>query len=224
MKLFKNKKPVIAIDGTSGSGKGTLAENLCKKIQFDHLDSGSLYRIVALKLIENGDLETPLKSLKIKLNDMEKLKKKYNEDLRSEKVSKLSSEIAKKKHVRDFLLEFQRNFANTPPNGLGSIIDGRDIASVIIPSAEVKIYVDAKLDVRAQRRLNQLGLGKDYYRQILKSLEERDRNDKNRKESPLVITKESFFIDTSKLDENEVVRKAFDYIKKKLIKFKRCTY
>ena len=224
MKLFKNKKPVIAIDGTSGSGKGTLAENLCKKIQFDHLDSGSLYRIVALKLIENGDLETPLKSLKIKLNDMEKLKKKYNEDLRSEKVSKLSSEIAKKKHVRDFLLEFQRNFANTPPNGLGSIIDGRDIASVIIPSAEVKIYVDAKLDVRAQRRLNQLGLGKDNYRQILKSLEERDRNDKNRKESPLVITKESFFIDTSKLDENEVVRKAFDYIKKKLIKFKRCTY
>ena len=224
MKLFKNKKPVIAIDGTSGSGKGTLAENLCKKIQFDHLDSGSLYRIVALKLIENGDLETPLKSLKIKLNDMEKLKKKYNEDLRSEKVSKLSSEIAKKKHVRDFLLEFQRNFANTPPNGLGSIIDGRDIASVIIPSAEVKIYVDAKLDVRAQRRLNQLGLGKDYYRQILKSLEERDRNDKNRKESPLVITKESFFIDTSKLDENEVVRKALDYIKKKLIKFKRCTY
>ena len=224
LKLFKNKKPVIAIDGTSGSGKGTLAENLCKKIQFDHLDSGSLYRIVALKLIENGDLETPLKSLKIKLNDMEKLKKKYNEDLRSEKVSKLSSEIAKKKHVRDFLLEFQRNFANTPPNGLGSIIDGRDIASVIIPSAEVKIYVDAKLDVRAQRRLNQLGLGKDNYRQILKSLEERDRNDKNRKESPLVITKESFFIDTSKLDENEVVRKAFDYIKKKLIKFKRCTY
>ena len=223
MKLFKNKKPVIAIDGTSGSGKGTLAGNLCKKIKFDHLDSGSLYRIVALKLLENGDLETPPKSLEIRLNDIEKIKKTYKEDLRSEKVSKLSSEIAKKKQVRNFLLKLQRNFANTPPNGLGSVIDGRDIASVIIPNAEVKIYVDAKLEVRAQRRLNQLGLAKHNFNQILKSLEQRDRNDKNRKESPLVMTKESFFIDTSKLDENEVVRKALNYIKKKLIKFKRCT-
>ena len=223
MKLFKNKKPVIAIDGTSGSGKGTLAGNLCKKIQFDHLDSGFLYRIVALKLLDNGDLKTPLRSLEIRLNDIDKMKKRYEEDLRSEKVSKLSSEIAKKKQVRDFLLEFQRNFANTPPNGLGSVIDGRDIASVIIPNAEVKIYVDAKLEVRAQRRLNQLGLAKNNYNQILKSLEERDINDKYRKESPLIMTKDSFFIDTSKLDEKEVVNKALDYIKKKLIKFKHCT-
>ena len=216
MKLFKNKKPVIAIDGTSGSGKGTLAGNLCKKIQFDHLDSGFLYRIVALKLLDNGDLKTPLRSLEIRLNDIDKMKKRYEEDLRSEKVSKLSSEIAKKKQVRDFLLEFQRNFANTPPNGLGSVIDGRDIASVIIPNAEVKIYVDAKLEVRAQRRLNQLGLAKNNYNQILKSLEERDINDKYRKESPLIMTKDSFFIDTSKLDEKEVVNKALDYIKKKI--------
>ena len=223
MKLFQNKKPVIAIDGTSGSGKGTLAGNLCKKMQFDHLDSGSLYRIVALKLLYNGNLETPLTSLEIRFNDIERIKIKYKEDLRSEKVSKLSSEIAKKKQVRDFLLEFQRNFADTPPNGVGSVIDGRDIASVIIPKAEVKIFVDAKLEVRARRRLNQLGLGKDKYYQILKSLEERDMNDKYRKESPLVMTNESFLIDTSKLDENEVVDKALDYIKIKLIKFKRCT-
>ena len=127
MKLFQNKKPVIAIDGTSGSGKGTLAGNLCKKMQFDHLDSGSLYRIVALKLLNNGNLETPLTSLEIRFNDIERIKIKYKEDLRSEKVSKLSSEIAKKKQVRDFLLEFQRNFADTPPNGVGSVIDGRDI-------------------------------------------------------------------------------------------------
>ena len=77
--------------------------------------------------------------------------------------------------------------------------------------------------MRARRRLNQLGLGKDKYYQILKSLEERDMNDKYRKESPLVMTNESFLIDTSKLDENEVVDKALDYIKIKLIKFKRCT-
>ena len=216
MKSFQNKKPVIAIDGTSGSGKGTLAVNLCREISFDHLDSGSLYRIVALKLLDNGNLESSLKELIINFNEIEKIKKEYRDNLRSEEVSILSSKIAKKKEVRDFLLQFQRNFANNPPKGFGSVIDGRDIATIIIPNAEVKIYVDADLRIRASRRLNQLGFGEDKYHDVLKSLEERDQNDKKRKESPLMITDESFFIDTSKINENEVVQKAMNYIKKKI--------
>jgi len=212
LKLFKNVKPVIAIDGTSVSGKGTLAKNIAKQLNYDHLDTGSLYRYVAyLMLIDNVDLKNTI-SLRKKFN-FDHIKKL---DLRSESITKLSSVIAKKKEIRVFLIDIQRNFANNPPSGLGSVIDGRDIGTVVVPLAEIKLFVDANIVVRAKRRhidLKTKGENLDY-NLILKQISERDKRDKNRAISPLIKHKEALPIDTSKLTKEDSVKLALDLIKK----------
>ena len=143
-------------------------------------------------------------------------------NLRSEKITKISSEIAKLEFVRKKLISLQRKFANYPPNGIGSVIDGRDITSVITPNAEIKFYIDADIKIRAERRLLQLNLPVSSYSKILKELIQRDFQDKRRKISPLIKTEDSQFIDTSKINESEVLTKAIDHIKKKLILFSDC--
>ena len=143
-------------------------------------------------------------------------------NLRSTKITKISSEIAKLKFVRQKLISLQRKFANKPPSGIGSVIDGRDITSIIAPNAEIKFYIDADVKIRAERRLSQLNLPKSSYSIILKELIERDFQDKKRKISPLIQTADSHFIDTSKINESEVLTKAIDHIKKKQILFSDC--
>ena len=117
---FKSQKPVIAIDGTAGSGKGTLAKKIANLIKFDHLDTGLLYRICALEMLER----------KVNLKNIDIAswfgKNKDLSILRSEKVSKETSKISKDPKVRKFLLKFQRDFGDYPPNGFGSVVDGRD--------------------------------------------------------------------------------------------------
>ena len=216
--MFKNSKPVIAIDGTAGSGKGTLAKNLSKKLNFDHLDTGLLYRIYAY---ESKQSKVVKKVFDIDLdkffNDKTKLKK-----LRSEEISKIASQISKRKEVRKSLINFQRNFANNPPRGIGSVIDGRDIGTIIIPNAEVKFFVDAKVEIRASRRISQLNLDDSEYEITLKNMKRRDIRDSTRKISPLIRAKDSYNIDTSRLQENEVLKIALDFIKKKQISISNC--
>ena len=213
--MFQNKKPVIAIDGTAGSGKGTLAKKIAKVLNFDHLDTGLLYRILAYEFLKlNKDLKM-LKEVNINLNIFIDKKKIKLMNLRSEEITKISSEIAKLKFVRQKLISLQRKFANNPPSGIGSVIDGRDISSVITPNAEVKFYIDADVKIRAERRLSQLDLPKSCYNEILKDLIKRDFQDKRRKISPLIKTTDSQLIDTSKISESEVLIKAIEHIKKK---------
>ena len=205
---FKNLKPVIAIDGTAGSGKGTLAKKLANLIKFDHLDTGILYRICALEMLKR----------KVDLNNVDIASWLYdNKDLsilRSEKISKETSKISRDPKVRKFLLKFQRDFGNSPPNGLGSVIDGRDIGSVVFPNAEIKFYIDANPVIRAKRRLKELRLELSDYPKILKNIIERDKQDKLRKSSPLLKTKTAFSIDSSNLDIDEVLKYAVNILKK----------
>ena len=213
--MFQNKKPVIAIDGTAGSGKGTLAKKIAKVLNFDHLDTGLLYRILAYEFLKlNKNLEI-LREINIDLNILLDKKKIKLMNLRSEEITKISSEIAKLKFVRQKLISLQRKFANNPPSGIGSVIDGRDISSVITPNAEVKFYIDADVKIRAERRLSQLDLPGSCYNEILKDLIKRDFQDKRRKISPLIKTTDSQLIDTSKISESEVLIKAIEHIKKK---------
>ena len=220
--MFKNKKPVIAIDGTAGSGKGTLAKKIAKVLNFDHLDSGLLYRILAYEFLKLNKNLKLLREINIDLNIFLDKKKIKLMNLRSEKITKISSEIAKLEFVRKKLISLQRKFANYPPNGIGSVIDGRDITSVITPNAEIKFYIDADVKIRAERRLLQLNLPVSSYSKILKELIQRDFKDKRRKISPLIKTEDSQFIDTSKINESEVLTKAIEHIKKKLILFSDC--
>ncbi len=216
MSSFKNDKPVIAIDGTAGSGKGTLAKNLCKFLKFDHLDSGILYRFLAYKLLKNSDKKIKLSSSFLTLDEIKKISLDVKQKLRSDKVALMASKIARRKDIRNFLVSLQRDFANRPPGGIGSVIDGRDIASRIIPNAEVKIYVDAEVEVRAKRRLKQMNLSKENFSQILESIKDRDLKDKSRKESPLIKTEGSIFLDTTKIDEKQAFEIVLRLIKKKI--------
>ena len=211
MNIFKNSKPVIAIDGTAASGKGTLAKNLSRKLNFDHLDTGLLYRIYAFESIKEGRKELPKKINFDKwFNNTGKL-----DDLRSEEISKLASQISQSTEVRKSLINFQRNFANNPPKGKGSIIDGRDIGTVIIPNAEVKFFVDANVEIRASRRNQQLKLSSLDLSYTIANMKKRDIQDSERDISPLKPAIDSFNIDTSEINEVEVLEIALKYIRKR---------
>ena len=205
MKKFQNKKPVIAIDGTAGSGKGTLSKKIAKKLNFDHLDTGLLYRYLAYKRIRNEENVDEI--------DYSKIKKL---DLTTREITKMSSIVAKEKATRQKLLGFQRFFANFPPSGFGSVIDGRDIGSVIVPNAEVKFYIDASLEKRAKRRQIQLNLPEKEYEKVFYEMKTRDYNDKNRENCPLIKTKDSLYIDTSNISEKMVLDIAIKEVKKKI--------
>ena len=214
--MFKNKKPVIAIDGTAGSGKGTLAKKLASHFCFDHLDSGILYRIFAHEIINKNLKIGSIDNINIDLELILNKKKLKSMKLRSEKITNFSSEIAKEEKVRKKLIFIQRKFSDYPPTGIGSVIDGRDITSVITPNAEAKFYIDADIKIRAKRRQHQLKLEDSSFYEILEQLKNRDLKDKNRTLSPLKKTADSFYLDTTKLDEEESFQIARDYIKKKL--------
>ena len=209
---------IIAIDGTSGSGKGSLSKNLARKYNLSYLDTGKLYRIIANNLLMKKVDHRFLKdeALKISKETILKNLNQINLDyLMSEKISEVSSLIASYSEVRNKLVDFQRDFAqNFPSSKLGSILDGRDIGSIILPNADIKFFLDASPEIRAKRRTQELkdkGNSVNFYN-VLKAINERDLRDKTRKTAPLLRPENSLYIDTSNKNLDEVARVAYKKI------------
>lgn len=206
---------IIAIDGPAAAGKGTLARRLAKHLNFAYLDSGSLYRAVALSLIVSGtDQPTEADMIAVSQNISPELLS--DPRLRDEATGHLASKVAANQTVRANLLHFQQNFAKTPPNGeVGAVIDGRDIGTVVCPHADLKLFVTASPDERAKRRLLELE-GKNIpaqYENILSDIQARDKQDSERATSPLVQAKDAILLDTTELNAENVFKTALGLIK-----------
>ncbi len=211
---------IIAIDGPAGSGKGTIAKQIALKYNFVHLETGLLYRALAFKVAENKiDLENRTQIAKlagtITLDDLR------NVNLRSEEIGNLASKVATFSEVRQALLEFQRNFANTPPSGFnGAVLDGRDIGTFVCPQANIKLYITAQLEVRAERRLKELqdrGI-KSIYTAVIQNMMDRDLRDESRQQAPLKVAEDAYIIDTSSLSLDDMLRQSIAVIERHLKK------
>lgn len=204
----------IAIDGPAGAGKGTLARHLAQIYCLDYLDTGLLYRAVALKMLER---KADLKDEEAALRAASRLQKDdlRNSLLRNEAIGNGASIIATFPEVRATLLEFQRDFVKDPSLGKqGVILDGRDIGRVVLPEAPCKIFVTASSRVRAERRFKELQQKKIYstFEYILEDLEERDARDQMREISPLCPADDAFILDTSEFGIDDVIEKASFFI------------
>ncbi len=215
---------IIAIDGPAASGKGTLSKRLAEKLNFAHMDTGALYRAVAYEVLQAHNKPEILKSallgcdaLQKKLNNADK--SSYilaNPDLRDEKVAAAASKIASMQEVRDRLTDIQRSFANNPtPQFNGTILDGRDIGTIICPNAPLKLYITAKCEIRAKRRMKELQLKglTVTYEAVLEDMRARDARDCSRKVAPLRPAEDAIIIDSSYLSESEMLGKALNYAK-----------
>ena len=211
---------IIAIDGTAGSGKGSLAKNLSTKLNLNHLDTGVLFRIIACQAfnleIDNEDERLTELSRKLTIENVEQFKVIEKEKLKSEKISQRSSEIAINKSVRNELINFQRKYENYDKSIYnGIVLDGRDIGTVVFPNADFKLFLDADIEIRAERRTQEL-IHLNYkviHQDILSELKLRDERDINRSIGPLSKAKDAFFIDTGHKSENLVLQEALEFIK-----------
>jgi CMP/dCMP kinase len=192
---------VIAVDGSAASGKGTLAKKLAQHFHFAHLDSGSLYRLVALAIVEaNGDPASEAGAMRAA--HAIDLTRAGEPDIRTDKIGKAASVVSAHPGVRSALLQFQRDFAAKPVGeSLGAVIDGRDIGTVICPYATAKLFIDARPEVRANRRwkeLTGLGIARDEG-DIRDELIARDKADRDRPISPMKPAADADLLDTSDL-------------------------
>ena len=213
--IKKNIKFSIAIDGSSASGKTTGSKIISKKFKFKLLSSGKLYRYLAYKIIKNNK-KYDQKYIRNQSKKITLLKLK-NKKLNSPQVTKLSSIIATKKCIRNELKKFQIDFIKKNNK---VIIEGRDIASKIIPNADLKIFFKCSLKEKAKRRLKEYKkLNKNTkLSEVKKSLKLRDFSDTNRKESPLLFVKGAVLVDTTKLTINQMKLQLVSLVNKELIK------
>ena len=215
---MKRRKNIItvAIDAPAAAGAGTLAKKIANNYKLLYLDTGKLYRLIGKMALENKKLT--YKFIKRKVSKL-KMSKLNNKGLLADKVAISASLIAKDKNIRKIIKEFQVRCAYNPPEKFfGSVLDGRDITSVIMKDAMFKFYVTANLQVRAKRRYLEFRKLKKKisYLQVLKSLRNRDKLDKNRRHSPLKKTKDSILINTSKLSKKASFLKIKEIMDKKL--------
>ena len=216
MKIRKNILK-IAIDSPAAAGAGTLAKTLSKHYNLFYVDTGKIYRLIALYEIIYPK-KFNIKFLKKKIKNL-KIKDLDNKKLVSNEIGAKASIIAKNKTIRKLIYSFQRNFAYNPPKKYnGSCLDGRDITYNIVPDADFKFFITANIKTRAMRRFKELkAINKSIkYKDVLKSIKNRDKSDFKRKISPLKKTKDSLLINTTKLNKRACFLKIKKIIDRKL--------
>jgi cytidylate kinase len=204
---------VIAVDGPAASGKGTIARALASHFGLPHMDTGLLYRAVALNLFRfGGDPGSEFEAMRacdltsVSIDDP---------DLRSEVISSIASRISAYPAVRDKLLERQRRFASLAG---GAVLDGRDIGTVIAPDADAKLFVTASIEARARRRLAELlsrGIS-THLEDVIIDLKARDERDSTRDAAPLAQAEDALLLDTSDMDIGQAVEAAISFVEKRL--------
>ncbi len=190
---------IITIDGPAASGKEKISRYISKKWKLKHLDSGILYRRLALIFSMKKINLKNVKQIKKKLNEIENLSFRRSKKIRTQEISRIASEIAVYNFVRVYINKLQYEFVKKNKNRHGFVIDGRDIGSVVFKKADLKLYIEVNPEIRAKRRYKQLidSGEKSIYRKILKDIKLRDRQDKLRKHSPLIIPKGAVIINNN---------------------------
>lgn len=204
----------IAIDGPAAAGKGTLARRLAAAYDLAYLDSGALYRGTALSLLREG-LESPDESAAVAAAKGLRPELLADPELRAEATGRLASQVAAIPAVRAALLAWQRGFAQHPPGGKpGAVLDGRDIGTVVLPAAKVKLFITASDEARAMRRFKELQAKGEtaIYARVLEDMRERDARDTARSTAPMRPAEDALIVDTSALDADQVFRLAQDHI------------
>lgn len=218
--------PVVTIDGPAGVGKGTLAKKLAQMFEFNYLDSGAVYRALSVKALKEGVQLDDLTTL-VKLASQLSLAfpqensfaahidgENIDASLRAEECSSYASKVAAISDVRTELLALQRRFQAAP----GLVGDGRDLGTVVFPQAEVKIFLDASCEERAQRRYKQLigqGISANFDH-LFDSIRARDERDRTRSTAPLVAAKDAMVIDSTKMSIETVVSSSAAYVRERL--------
>jgi cytidylate kinase len=207
--------PVIAIDGPAASGKGTIARRIAAGLGFAHLDTGLLYRAVGVAVMQAGGDPADPKAAERAAASLD-LSRLEDPALRTDLAGSAASKVAAIPAVRASLLAFQRRFALAPPGGRGAVLDGRDIATVNCPDADVKLFVTASVDARTQRRLAELRTRGEAieFDQLKAQIAERDQRDMNRAEAPLRQSEGAFLLDTTDLTVEQSVAAAIAIIER----------
>ena len=202
-------KLIISVDGPAGSGKEKIAKYISKKYKIYHLDSGMLYRRFAKKLLNNNINFTDKNKVYDYLKSVKTISYRKHSSLRSEKIGSITSLISVYPNVREFINKQQRlAVLNLLKIHKGCVIDGRDIGSKVFKNAQIKLFINVKLEIRAKRRHKQLieHGEKSIYSRILKDIKLRDKNDENRVESPLIVPKKAVIIDNSYSFKNTIIQ------------------
>ena len=231
---MENEKINIAIDGYSSCGKSTLAKLLAKELEYSYVDTGAMYRSFTLYLLNNGlikDGKTSERAIKSSLEEVN-VTFKFNpktqssdtylngenveKEIRSPEISNLVSGISKIREVRQKLIALQKEIGKEK----GVVMDGRDIGTAVLPNAKIKFFMDADLDIRTQRRYDELKY-KGFemsFNQVKENLLERDYNDTHRKENPLVKAEDAITLDNSELTIEELLAVSVSKVKEVLDK------
>ncbi len=193
----------VAIDGPAAAGKGTISKRVAAFFGFAHLDTGLIYRATGARVLAGEEALEAARSLRVE--DLQR------DDLRTTEVAQAASKVAVMPEVRAALVDFQKDFARREG---GAVLDGRDIGTVICPDAEVKLFVTASDEIRAERRFLELsGKGQDVTREgVLEDLRIRDQRDREREAAPLAAAADAVLIDTSEMDIEEAVAVAISAV------------